>query len=80
MGLSEEISCWALEESFPHGVTMWVSSVTQWNDMDRPINIDALGFHNIQKSHSRGDSIIHYFNKNKKNQIRMIVSPRNITP
>ena len=41
--LYSDIAKWAIEEGTPGGILIWASSVTQWNCMGRPINVDALG-------------------------------------
>ncbi len=42
--LYSDIATWAIEEGTPGGILIWASSVTQWNCMGRPINVDSLGF------------------------------------
>ena len=70
-----EIAEWAIEEGTPSGILVWASSVTQWNVLGRPINVDALAFHNMQKG--QNDSIIVSYDKNKKDQTGKKVSPKN---
>ncbi len=74
--LYSDIATWAIEEGTPGGILIWASSVTQWNCMGRPINVDSLGFHNMRKGVH--DSIVISYDKNKKDQTGNKVSPKNI--
>ncbi len=55
-------------------ILIWVSLVLQWNCICRPINLDALDFHNMQKG-LHDSSIISYSN-NKKDQTGNKVFPK----
>ncbi len=60
--LYKQISCWSLEGKFSNTVELH----------------GQTGYHNIQKSQSRGNINILYFEKYKKNQTGKKVSPKNI--
>ncbi|KAL7445325.1 hypothetical protein ACHAXM_009710 [Skeletonema potamos] len=75
--LYEQICKWAFDDASSRGINVWASSVTQcWNCMGRPINIDALGFHNMRKAPGL-DSVVLFYDKNKKDQTEKKVSPKN---
>ena len=74
--LYEQINKWALDDGSTRGINVWANSVTQWNCIGRPVNIDALGFHNMKKSPGL-DSIVLSYDKNKKDQTGKKVSPKN---
>lgn len=74
--LYQQICHWALDDGTSRGITVWASAVTQWNCMGRPINIDAIGFHNMKKSPGL-DSVVISYDKNKKDQHGKKVSPKN---
>ena len=78
ISLYENICEWAIEDGTSRGIVLWACSVAQWNCMGRPINIDSLGFHNIRKSPGGGDSVVLFYDKNKKNQDGKKYSPKNV--
>ncbi len=71
--LFEAMCRWALTLS---NVMIWSFTIVQWNIMGRSINVNTLGFHNLNCS-GGNDSIVIKYETNKKDAADKHMSPKN---